>query len=287
MATVKHHKVVAALPAELEPNAIYYVRAGSGFDQYVTNGAGLVVASPLNADVRSKLLDPSGLPAIRPSLRLDFVNNPHLDPRVTFTRTTGGGRFNANGQYEWLPANVPRIDYDPVTGECLGLLIEEQRTNLLTDSGFKTSVIGAAFPANWSLEGLAGGMTSEVVGVGSENGIDYVDLRIHGTAVGQFTLRRGYGFSTDAGAYKVFSVFYKLISGDVTNATIALTSTGPWASSETRIDSAHDRFTRFSVSRLSSGESLQPRLYLKFTLGETYDVVIRLGGSQLEAGSFP
>lgn len=53
---------------------------------------------------------------------------------ITFTRASGGGRFNAQGQYEWLPANTPRIDYDPVTGECLGLLIEEQRTNLLTYS---------------------------------------------------------------------------------------------------------------------------------------------------------
>jgi len=53
---------------------------------------------------------------------------------ITFTRPTGGGRTNAQGQYELLPANTPRIDYDPVTGECRGLLIEEQRTNLLTYS---------------------------------------------------------------------------------------------------------------------------------------------------------
>lgn len=48
---------------------------------------------------------------------------------ITFTRASGGGRFNASGQYEWLPADQPRIDFDPATGECLGLLIEEQRTN--------------------------------------------------------------------------------------------------------------------------------------------------------------
>lgn len=53
---------------------------------------------------------------------------------ITFTSASGGGRFNASGQYEWLAANVPRIDYDPVTGECLGILVEEQRTNLLTYS---------------------------------------------------------------------------------------------------------------------------------------------------------
>lgn len=71
---------------------------------------------------------------------------------ITFTRSTGGGRFNAAGQYEWLPANTPRIDYDPVTGECRGLLIEEQRTNLIprsdTSAGSWTGggdrVLGAA-----------------------------------------------------------------------------------------------------------------------------------------------
>lgn len=48
MAQVKFHKFVAALPAELEANAIYYVRAGAGFDIYVTNSSGVVAAYPLN-----------------------------------------------------------------------------------------------------------------------------------------------------------------------------------------------------------------------------------------------
>lgn len=49
MATVKHHKVVAALPAELEPDALYLVRRGEGFDLYVTNHSGVIVPYPLNA----------------------------------------------------------------------------------------------------------------------------------------------------------------------------------------------------------------------------------------------
>lgn len=49
MATVKHHKVVAALPAVLEANAIYYVRAGQGHDVYVTNSSGVIVGYPANA----------------------------------------------------------------------------------------------------------------------------------------------------------------------------------------------------------------------------------------------
>ena len=39
-------------------------------------------------------------------------------------------------------ANVPRIDHDPVTGECKGLLIEEQRTNLFTYSEFGSGLVG-------------------------------------------------------------------------------------------------------------------------------------------------
>jgi len=49
MATVKHHKVVASLPAELEPDALYMVRRGEGFDLYVTNHSGVIVPYPLNA----------------------------------------------------------------------------------------------------------------------------------------------------------------------------------------------------------------------------------------------
>lgn len=53
---------------------------------------------------------------------------------VTITRASGGGHFNASGQYEWLEANVPRINCDPVTGKSLGILVEEQRTNLFPQS---------------------------------------------------------------------------------------------------------------------------------------------------------
>ena len=35
---------------------------------------------------------------------------------------------------KYAGANQPRFDYDPITGKCRGLLIEEQRTNLITNS---------------------------------------------------------------------------------------------------------------------------------------------------------
>ena len=34
---------------------------------------------------------------------------------ITFSRSTGGGRFDQFGLYEWVAADVPRIDHDPAT----------------------------------------------------------------------------------------------------------------------------------------------------------------------------
>ncbi|WP_337058221.1 hypothetical protein [Pseudomonas sp. USHLN015] len=48
MAKISQIKVVAALPAELVADAIYYVRVDTGFDIYVTNSSGTVVAYPSN-----------------------------------------------------------------------------------------------------------------------------------------------------------------------------------------------------------------------------------------------
>jgi hypothetical protein len=72
-------------------------------------------------------------PVCRPSLDLDFTQE-ELDPRITFTRGSIGTRVNRNRLIETVATNQPRFDYDPVTGECKGLLIEESRQNLLTYS---------------------------------------------------------------------------------------------------------------------------------------------------------
>lgn len=76
----------------------------------------------------------TGHPTIRPSLNLDFANSQTVDPRITFTRASTATRTNAKGLIESVASGAPRIDYDPITGVCKGLLIEEARTNLLLRS---------------------------------------------------------------------------------------------------------------------------------------------------------
>jgi hypothetical protein len=76
------------------------------------------------------------------SLFLDFARQQYyaqglgdtFENIITYTRAGEGGRFNALGQYEMVPANTPRLTHDPVTLQPLGILIEEQRTNLLLQS---------------------------------------------------------------------------------------------------------------------------------------------------------
>ena len=73
-------------------------------------------------------------PTQRPSLDLNFASTKRLDPRVTFTRGSTATYVNAEGVIQTAASNEARFDHDPVTGESLGLLIEESRTNLLSYS---------------------------------------------------------------------------------------------------------------------------------------------------------
>jgi len=68
---------------------------------------------------------------VLPSMALDFTTAT-LDPRVTFTRTGNTATvINSSGLVAPINADLPRFDFNPITLACNGLLIEEQRTNLL------------------------------------------------------------------------------------------------------------------------------------------------------------
>jgi len=68
-------------------------------------------------------------PTQRPSLDLNFARTKRLDPRVTFTRGSTATYVGSDGLIKYAVDNEPRFDHDPETGESLGLLVEEARTN--------------------------------------------------------------------------------------------------------------------------------------------------------------
>jgi hypothetical protein len=55
-----------------------------------------------------------------------------VGPAITFTRASNATRFDANGTLQTASNDTPRFDHSG--GSSLGLLIEEARTNLLTNS---------------------------------------------------------------------------------------------------------------------------------------------------------
>ncbi len=82
---------------------------------------------------------------LTPTLLLDFANTEQLDPRITFTRASIGSYYDTSGILQIAASSRPRFDFNPVTGESLGLLIEESRTNLLlysdlSNNGFTDGV---------------------------------------------------------------------------------------------------------------------------------------------------
>lgn len=75
-----------------------------------------------------------------PTLDLRFADSETLTNQVdsaspvTFTRASIGTYVDDNGVIQSAAVDTPRFDHDPATGESLGLLIEEARTNLLLNS---------------------------------------------------------------------------------------------------------------------------------------------------------
>lgn len=65
-----------------------------------------------------------------PNLSLNFTTSATLDSRITFTRASSGTYFDSTGTLQTATTDVPRFDYNPSTLAPLGLLVEEQRTNL-------------------------------------------------------------------------------------------------------------------------------------------------------------
>lgn len=72
-----------------------------------------------------------------PSLDQAFAEDRSLSDRIsgrqliTFTRSTTATYINSSGNIVTAAINEPRFTHDPVIGRCLGVIREEQRTQLL------------------------------------------------------------------------------------------------------------------------------------------------------------
>lgn len=114
-----------------------------------------------------------------PALTLDFLTTTSLDSRITFTRGSTATFVGSNGLIQSAAINAPRFDYDPVTLAPKGLLIEEQRTNLLLYSEQFGNAYWGKTNATISSDAIA-----------SPDGATTADKLVENTATGAHDVRK-------------------------------------------------------------------------------------------------
>ena len=238
----------------------------------------------------------------KPTLDLQFAGATSLDNRITFTRATTATYFNSSGVLSTAASGEARFDYNPTTLAARGLLIEEQRTNSIRNNTGQGAVAGTpgTLPTNWTGGTTVDNLTREIVGTGTENGINYIDVRYSGTsgAAGNLTVLTfdALNFITAANAQTwTGAAYFKLVAGTLTNVTLLSLTVRYNDSSGSSLTSQNSTFTpTASLERVTntftaanaSTAFVAATLVANFTNDLPVDFTLRIGLPQLEQGAF-
>jgi hypothetical protein len=234
-------------------------------------------------------------------LDLNFAQNKSLiddysgTTLVTFTRASTGTFLGSNGLIQTATTNEPRFDHNPTTGESLGLLVEEARTNLLLQSNQFNTTWTNSDTSETSAAGIAPDGTNTAWEL--KDSLDLVPT-IHGlTQAVNFvsgtsytftcwmkvgTLTQG-GFAFPAAAFTTgLSCRVDLLTGSVITSSSGLsTSTTLYANGWVRIISV-------ATATATVASSITIRILNNAnSYTGTGNGTILIWGAQLEAGAFP
>lgn len=241
--------------------------------------------------------------SLAPIIDFDFVNNPAAAlARLTVSRASGVTYFDSTGTLQTAANNVGRIDYDPATLTNRGLLVEQAGTNSIRNPRGEGASAGTpgTLPTNWSGATSSNGISRQVVGIGAENGIPYVDIRWFGTATATSNIDvvfEGVGNITTASTQTWTANFFaRLVGGTISGINSANLEVAHWTSTPgyngptgtigISITSAALNTQRNAsvfippASTTSSYHGLQ----ILWSSGAVIDVTIRIGAPQLELG---
>jgi len=122
---------------------------------------GIPVRNGLSIGLLASTFLTSGSGRLVPRLTLNFLTGAPLDSRITFTRSTTATFVGSDGLIQSSAINAPRFDYNPATLAPRGLLIEEQRVNLVLyseqfdNAGWTKSSASVTADATTSPDGTA------------------------------------------------------------------------------------------------------------------------------------
>lgn len=244
---------------------------------------------------------------LRPAFWLNAVRGgdaPASSHSVNYNGGGNGTRVNSAGLIAAAAINAPRVNWDPVSLAVRGLLMEEQRTNSVRRSDASGAVPGSpgTLPTNWIW--VPAGLSFQVVAVGAEDGIPYVDVRITGTATGGNTeIRPGAldEFAAAAGQTWSQSWYFKLMAGSLSgiagtriqtiyrNAALAFVE-GPNVSFTPAGASARFSASRVTFSAAAVSATIafgQPDFVISQAASGSIDATFRIGGIQMELGASP
>jgi len=230
-------------------------------------------------------------PTQRPALDLNFARQKRLDPRVTFTRGSTATYVGSDGLIKTAADNEARFDHDPATGESLGLLTEESRTNLVnySDDFSQTSQWSAAnstLTAASNITAPDGSTNTYKLVENALTGSHFVGCLpsnqcIAGTTYTYSMFAKAaertqimLQFDAEAGS----QVYFDLSSGEIVSGTIGT------------IKAVGNGWYHCSVT-LQPANNTEPKFYTavngSFTTPGDGTSGIYIWGAQLETGSFP
>ena len=241
-------------------------------------------------------------PSIEPSLDLNFAATKRLDPRITFTRASSATFVNEDGLIEAAGVNQARFDHTPTTGESLGLLVEEQRTNLILQSeDFSTTWTNVNTSEAINVATAPDGTTTADKLI-TNNGVAGVSSYITQT-VAKSAATTTYTYSVFAKTGEAGTGTLQLLAVDTaTSANSAASSFSTVSGTITVAASVNGTFTNASsiITPLANGwyrcsltfttgteTSINLRLYSRLPVTGNGSSGLLLWGAQLEAGAFP
>lgn len=267
-----------ALFVTFEPPGATSKMVRADFGSLLVNSAGAIHINGAAADFR--------FAAAR-----SLVSQAFDGTTLTLTRASSQTYFDSTGSLQTAATDAAAYSYDPTSTPLNAF-------NLIPNNTMAGASAPSTIPTGW-LAGGAAGTTKSIVGVGTEDGITYIDIRWVGTT-NATTITQPMSAITETAALPgeamTHSFYQRLVGGSLTNVTATRTTLAWYDSGSVSLSTDVGTHTPTSASLASQRVSLtatspastayvQSQLRLTVTNGAAIDITIRIGLPQLERSS--